>query len=47
MNESMKTVPDFEDILAMLERYGVRYLVIGGVAFVFHVKPRYTKGLDV
>ncbi len=47
MNESMKAVPDFEDMLAMLEKHGVRYLVIGGVAFVFHVKPRYTKELDV
>jgi len=43
----MKTVPDFEDMLAVLEKHGVRYLIIGGVAFVFHVKPRYTKDLDV
>jgi len=47
MSERMKTVSDFEDMLALLEKHGVRYLVIGGVAFVFHVKPRYTKDLDV
>ncbi len=47
MSERMKTVPEFEDMLAMLEKHGVRYLVIGGMAFVFHVKPRYTKDLDV
>jgi hypothetical protein len=47
MNERMKTVPDFEDMLALFEKHRVRYLVIGGVAFVFHVKPRYTKDLDV
>ena len=47
MSERMKTVPDFEDMLRLLEKHGVRYLVIGGVAFVFHVKPRYTKDLDV
>jgi hypothetical protein len=47
MNERMKTVPDFEDMLALFEKHSARYLVIGGVAFVFHVKPRYTKDLDV
>lgn len=47
MNEHMKTVPDFEDILVLFEKHSVRYLVIGGVAFVFHVKPRYTKDLDI
>ena len=47
MNEPMKTVPDFEDLLTLLEKHEVRYLVIGGMAFVFHVKPRYTKDMDV
>jgi predicted nucleotidyltransferase len=47
MSKRMKTVSDFEDMLSLLEKHCVRYLVIGGVAFVFHVKPRYTKDLDV
>lgn len=47
MIEPMKTVPDFEDLLTLLEKHSVRYLIIGGVAFVFHVKPRYTKDLDI
>ena len=47
MSEHMKTVPDFVDMLALLEKHDVRYLIIGGVAFIFHVKPRYTKDLDV
>jgi len=47
MSERMKTVPDFEDLLVLFEKHGVRCLIIGGVAFVFHVKPRYTKDLDV
>jgi hypothetical protein len=41
------TVQDFEDLLELLERFGVRYLVIGGLAFIFHAKPRYTKDIDL
>jgi len=43
----MKTVRDFEDILTLLERYSVRYLIIGGLAFIYHAKPRYTKDMDI
>jgi hypothetical protein len=41
------TVQDFEDLLEVFERFGVRYLVIGGLAFIFHAKPRYTKDMDL
>jgi hypothetical protein len=41
------TVRDFEDILELLDRHGVRYLIIGGLAFIFHAKPKYTKGIDI
>jgi hypothetical protein len=41
------TVEDFEDLLEALERFDVRYLVIGGLAFIFHAKPRYTKDMDL
>jgi hypothetical protein len=40
-------VKDFEDMLALLERHRVKYLIVGGLAFVFHAKPRYTKDLDL
>jgi hypothetical protein len=40
-------VQDFEDFLELLERHDVRYLVIGGLAFIFHAKPRFTKDIDV
>lgn len=43
----METVSDFEDLLAALSRHRVRYLIIGGLAFIFHAKPRYTKDLDL
>jgi hypothetical protein len=41
------TVQDFEDLLDLLDRHQVRYLIIGGLAFIFHAKPRYTKDMDV
>lgn len=43
----MDTVEDFEDLLEIFERFDVRYLVVGGLAFIFHAKPRYTKDMDL
>jgi hypothetical protein len=43
----MDTVPDFEDLLVLLQRHEVRYLVIGGLAFIYHARPRYTKDMDL
>ncbi len=38
---------DFEDLLTLLGRHEVRYLIVGGLAFVYHAKPRYTKDMDL
>ena len=43
----MDVVGGFEDMLRLLEKHKARYLIVGGVAFVYHVKPRFTKGLDL
>ncbi len=43
----MDTVQDFEDFLDLLERHEVRYLIIGGLAFIYHAKPRFTKDIDI
>ena len=43
----MDTVADFEDLLAFLEDHGARYLIVGGLAFIYHAKPRYTKDMDI
>lgn len=43
----MDTVQDFEDFLELLDRHQVRYLVIGGLAFIYHAKPRFTKDIDI
>jgi len=33
---------DFEDLLSILEQHHARYIIVGGLAFVYHAKPRYT-----
>jgi hypothetical protein len=43
----MDAIPDFEDLLALLHKHEVRYLVIGGLAFIYHARPRYTKDMDL
>jgi hypothetical protein len=43
----MDTIPDFEDMLYLLEKHKVKYLIIGGLAFIYHAKPRYTKDMDL
>ncbi len=46
-NPDMETIQGFEDILQLFEKYRVKYLIIGGLAFIYHAKPRYTKDLDL
>ena len=43
----MDTVADFEDLLEIFERFEARYLIIGGLAFIYHAKPRFTKDMDL
>lgn len=43
----MDAIQDFEDLLLLLHRHQVRYLIVGGMAFIYHAKPRYTKDLDL
>ncbi len=43
----MNSIPDFEDMLAAMNEHHVRYLIVGGLAFIFHAKPRYTKDMDL
>ena len=43
----METIRDFEDILSLFEKHNVRYMIVGGLAFIFHAKPRYTKDIDI
>jgi len=43
----MESIRDFEDILSEFERWSVRYLIVGGLAVIFHAKPRHTKVIDL
>jgi hypothetical protein len=43
----VETIQDFEDLLHVLGKHRVRYLIIGGLAFIYHAKPRYTKDMDI
>lgn len=43
----MELGKDFRDMLAALDRHGVRFLVVGGMAVAVHGTPRYTKDLDL
>jgi hypothetical protein len=38
---------DFSDLLRLFNDHSVRYLVIGGYAFIQYAEPRYTKDLDL
>lgn len=39
--------PDFKELIALLNRHNVRYLVVGGYAVARHAQPRATKDLDI
>jgi hypothetical protein len=39
--------PDFLDLLRVLEKHKVQYLIIGGYAVGLHGEPRATKDLDI
>ena len=43
----MNAVQDFEDMLQLLDKHKVTYLIIGGLAFIYHAKPRYTGDMDL
>jgi len=43
----MDTIQDFEDMLSVLANHRVRYLIVGGLAFIHHGKPPYTKDMGV
>jgi hypothetical protein len=38
---------DFKEFIKLLNKYKVKYLVVGGYAVAFHGHPRYTKDLDI
>ena len=43
----VKTEKDYEEFLELLNKRNVKYCVIGAFALAFHVRPRYTKDMDI
>ena len=38
---------DYRDLFKVLNRYRVRYLIVGAYAVTFYTEPRFTKDLDI
>ena len=43
----MNIQQDFKELLALLEKHKVDYMVVGGYAVAFHGYPRFTKDIDI
>lgn len=43
----MDISPAFKDLLRAFNAERVRYLLVGGYAYAYHVEPRYTKDLEI
>ena len=39
--------PDYKDLLSAFHAHGVKYLVVGGFAVIYHSQPRFTKHMDL
>ncbi len=42
----MRVEKDFKEFIELLNKNKVKYLVVGGFAFAYHAKPRFTKDID-
>jgi hypothetical protein len=38
---------DYKDVLSAFQFHGVKYLVVGGFAVIYHSQPRFTKDMDL
>jgi len=43
----MNTQKDFEELLELLTKHKVKYLIVGGYAVAFHGYPRFTNDIDI
>jgi len=42
----MNLYDEFFSIISMLNKLGIRYAVVGGIALAFHGRPRFTRDVD-
>jgi len=38
---------DYKDLLSAFHAHGVKYLVVGGFAVIYHAQPRFTNDMDL
>jgi hypothetical protein len=38
---------EYKDLLSAFHAHGVKYLVVGGYAVIFHAQPRFTRDIDL
>jgi|SRR5579872_2171618 len=38
---------DYKDLLSAFQSHGVKYLIVGGLAVIYHSQPRFTKDMDL
>ena len=38
---------DYKDLLSGFQSHGVKYLIVGGFAVIYHSQPRFTKDMDL
>jgi Nucleotidyltransferase of unknown function (DUF6036) len=38
---------DYKDLLSAFQSHGVKYLVVGGLAVIYHAQPRFTEDMDL
>lgn len=43
----MLSSPDFKELLSIMAKHKVRYLIVGGYAVMKYTQPRFTKDLDL
>lgn len=43
----MRVEKDFKEFIALLNKFDIHYLIIGGFAYSYYVEPRYTRDIDI
>ncbi len=38
---------DYKDLLSVFQSHGIKYLVVGGFAVIYHSQPRFTNDIDL
>ena len=43
----MKIEKDYEEFVELLNKFSVKYCIVGSFALAIHARPRYTKDMDI